>query len=449
MNWKSNNKDLIQARRDTDKNPTDAQKKSGNYRMGSIKWNGLRIKIENPAGSIRRGRSSSGKKWETPMVADYGYVGGTESEADGDHIDVFIGPDLNARLVHIIDQRDPKTKKFDEHKCVIGCWSASKAKELYLAHYEKGWKGFMGISSMTVDKFVDWVHNGKSSHPLSESVMIMKLMLEALSSPDYVYLPNGERIDSGMDDAWDFVIVGKVFLIGQFGSHYDMMQWLRGNAPSHYNRNPPPVRWSKTMLSRDDVVWEIMSDPDGGLSFADGNLSGRLWTKSKVISFWDHDAIDYSAVIEQMMQSINQDPDQYAVAEESRFIPMQQFMNQTSKPSQWKELAKQQHTDEVIKRKISSGGMGSKVLAKQAYGTTPAQLRAATTTSESLKPETILYGVRIGSEDWQEEIITTNPSKIKEAQAWAEQNGFDRFRVANIDLSTPPDFSGIVKRKQH
>lgn len=58
--------------------------------------------------------------------------------------------------------------------------------------------------------------------------------------------------------------------------------------------------------------------------------------------------------------------------------------------------------------------------------------------------ETVLYGVRVGNEDWQEEIITTNPSKLAEAKAWATANGFDRFRVATIDLSVPPDFTKVI-----
>lgn len=56
----------------------------------------------------------------------------------------------------------------------------------------------------------------------------------------------------------------------------------------------------------------------------------------------------------------------------------------------------------------------------------------------------VLFAVRIGNEDWQEELITEDASKIEAATAWAKAHGFDRFRVAEIDDS-PPDFAKTVK----
>lgn len=58
--------------------------------------------------------------------------------------------------------------------------------------------------------------------------------------------------------------------------------------------------------------------------------------------------------------------------------------------------------------------------------------------------EKILWAVKIGDPDYMEQIITTNESQFKEARAWAESNGFDRFRVAEIDLATPPDFTKTI-----
>jgi len=55
----------------------------------------------------------------------------------------------------------------------------------------------------------------------------------------------------------------------------------------------------------------------------------------------------------------------------------------------------------------------------------------------------ILFAVKVGDADWQEQLITENSEydRIAEASVWAEANGFDRLRVADIDLSTPPDFT--------
>jgi hypothetical protein len=54
--------------------------------------------------------------------------------------------------------------------------------------------------------------------------------------------------------------------------------------------------------------------------------------------------------------------------------------------------------------------------------------------------ETILWAVKVGDEDWQEQIITTDENQIEAAKEWASNNGFDRFRVAKIDLGVKPDF---------
>jgi hypothetical protein len=58
----------------------------------------------------------------------------------------------------------------------------------------------------------------------------------------------------------------------------------------------------------------------------------------------------------------------------------------------------------------------------------------------------VLFAVRIGNEDWQEELITEVEEQIGPAKAWAEANGFDRFRIADIDMSKPPDFAATVHK---
>ena len=64
-----------------------------------------------------------------------------------------------------------------------------------------------------------------------------------------------------------------------------------------------------------------------------------------------------------------------------------------------------------------------------------------------METETILYAVKIGNDDWQEEIITTQgarPGVLAKARAWAESQGYDRFRVWTFDGSAP-DFSNVVR----
>lgn len=59
----------------------------------------------------------------------------------------------------------------------------------------------------------------------------------------------------------------------------------------------------------------------------------------------------------------------------------------------------------------------------------------------------ILYAVKVGAADWQEEIVTTadpmDVDKLTRARTWAEGEGYDRFRVA-IDDGSPPNFAAAV-----
>lgn len=59
--------------------------------------------------------------------------------------------------------------------------------------------------------------------------------------------------------------------------------------------------------------------------------------------------------------------------------------------------------------------------------------------------ERILYGTRKGAPAWKEEIITNQQKRFAEAKTWAKRNGFDRFRVAIIDLRETPDFTKAIR----
>lgn len=139
--------------------PTEAQKRSGNYAKGHMTIQGLPITIENPAGSTRTGKTRDGKGWSVEMAHHYGYIKRTQSEADGDHVDVFIGPHPESELVFVIDQNKPDGG-FDEHKCMLGFTNATEAKQGYLDSYSTGWKGFAGIRPMTMEDFKAWLETG-------------------------------------------------------------------------------------------------------------------------------------------------------------------------------------------------------------------------------------------------------------------------------------------------
>lgn len=158
---------LRAAERSVERNPTEAQKESGNYAKGHVRWKGIPITIETAKGQVRRGVDGRGKPWSARMRAAYGYIKRTESEADGDHIDVFLGDDLDSELVFVVNQHDADgSGSFDEHKCMIGCSSMDDAKDLYLANYSKGWKGFGSIVPMTLPEFRRWIESGDTARPV-------------------------------------------------------------------------------------------------------------------------------------------------------------------------------------------------------------------------------------------------------------------------------------------
>jgi len=147
----------------TDVNPSDEQKAAGNYRKGKIRLHGLEIAIENPKGSARSGVGYGGKPWSITMANHYGYIKKTESEADGDHVDVFIGPDPKSEVVFVINQtKGPTWTHFDEHKVMLGWHTADAAKQGYLDNYSAGWNGFDSIITMTMDQFKDWLEHGST-----------------------------------------------------------------------------------------------------------------------------------------------------------------------------------------------------------------------------------------------------------------------------------------------
>ena len=49
------------------KDPTDGQKRVGNYRKVHLNLDGFRISIENPKGSYRSGTSPDGTKWRNRL----------------------------------------------------------------------------------------------------------------------------------------------------------------------------------------------------------------------------------------------------------------------------------------------------------------------------------------------------------------------------------------------
>lgn len=181
-----------------DTNPSEARKRVGNYAKKHIRIQGLPITVENPAGSIRSGEDAGGNKWSVRLKHDYGYIRGLDREeyekqikaaygatADGDHIDVFIGPKPDGYMVYVVDQVNPHSRRFDEHKVMLGFHSKEDARRAYLSAYEDGWTGLGGITAVPMHRFKDWVENGDKTRAFAPQKEFRKSageVLEALKS---------------------------------------------------------------------------------------------------------------------------------------------------------------------------------------------------------------------------------------------------------------------------
>lgn len=141
-----------------DPDPTEAQKEAGNYRKASVNVHGFPISIENVKGSERSGVGKDGKPWSVKMPAHYGYFRRSEG-ADGDHVDVYLGPHLKSPHVFIIDQKNSETGRFDEHKVGLGFASRKQFEATYLRAFSdgKGHKRLGHIAEMDVPTFKEWL----------------------------------------------------------------------------------------------------------------------------------------------------------------------------------------------------------------------------------------------------------------------------------------------------
>jgi GGDEF domain-containing protein len=142
--------------------PTKAQAVAGNYFKPTVQWHGLPIKLENLAGSNRPFTYPNGKPGTRTMRNHYGYFPGHEG-ADQDGVDAFIGGD--SKLAHIVDQLNPSTGAFDEHKVIVGSPDSSTAEKLYRSNYQPDWKGLGAITQVSRDELEHWLHHGDLSKP--------------------------------------------------------------------------------------------------------------------------------------------------------------------------------------------------------------------------------------------------------------------------------------------
>jgi hypothetical protein len=106
------------------------------------------VSVENRKGSIRSGGHGE-DAWETKMKNAYGRIPGTKG-ADGDALDVYLGPVDDAACAYVVHQKSPKTGKYDEDKIFLGFETAADAKAAFFKHYDEPAKYFGSIDKLSM-----------------------------------------------------------------------------------------------------------------------------------------------------------------------------------------------------------------------------------------------------------------------------------------------------------
>ena len=207
---------LQDAINETDPEPTEAQKKSGNYKKGHVKFGGYDYTIENPKGSYRSGVDENGKEWKQKMNDTYGYIRGKFGK-DGDHLDMFINDKVDLDNwngdVYVVDQVNPDGT-FDEHKVMYGYDSLDEAKKAYLSNYEKGWTGLGNITPVSKADFDKWLDkSNRKLKPFADYADITSKtnmdtapssFEEFLEHPAVRYSIRNEKERAAAEDAFNF-----------------------------------------------------------------------------------------------------------------------------------------------------------------------------------------------------------------------------------------------------
>jgi hypothetical protein len=134
---------------------------------GHTKFQGLPIAIENRKGSVRSGVDKDGKPWRTVMKNPYGYLKGTRG-ADGEPIDVYLGPHKKTPYAHVVHQHKVTGKGYDEDKVMLGFKDRADAIKGYMKHYNS--PKFLGpVKSVPMDRLKELLSSGKKLLKISSA----------------------------------------------------------------------------------------------------------------------------------------------------------------------------------------------------------------------------------------------------------------------------------------
>lgn len=162
--------DLAHAVAVSDTSSTHEQGAANNAPRVHVTWNDIPITIETAGpNNVRRGTDDKGAPWEQPMGAPSGYIKGVPG-ADGDQVDVSIGPHPSSPTVYVIDEKHNETGEFRQHKAFIGMQTPAEAYQAYTATQGKSPAGVGGMRALSVPEFKEWLKNGDTKAAMSDAM---------------------------------------------------------------------------------------------------------------------------------------------------------------------------------------------------------------------------------------------------------------------------------------
>ncbi len=159
--------------------PSPAQQRAGNFKKGRIELHGLQLVIEHPRGTYRCGVGADGRAWSSRVAAHYGYFAGTRG-ADGDPVDVFVGPFPESEAAWVINQRRADGA-FDEHKVMLGFHTEDQARAAYTGSYAPGWAWLQSTVPMQIDQLRAWLYAGPSGEVTSAQLNNQSVIMDRVN----------------------------------------------------------------------------------------------------------------------------------------------------------------------------------------------------------------------------------------------------------------------------
>lgn len=165
------------------------------------KWHGLNVLIETKAGETREGTDADGKPWSIKMTRDYGELPDTNG-VDGDPVDVFLGPDAEAKYVYVIHtMAPPDFEEFDEDKCFLDFSSEAAARKAFYDNYTQP-EFFGSLERFPVETFIDKVKSTeKKAKPIS-------VVVDEIRWPSWIGVDLDNTLEIPVEGDFNPLIIG-------------------------------------------------------------------------------------------------------------------------------------------------------------------------------------------------------------------------------------------------